>query len=90
MHPISGVVRHHEAPVANAVVIAYNLGNSTLVRMKTASDGTFVLASAPAGVYELIAYKRGFIARAGGEKRRSPADVRRLRSFSRMSAASAS
>ena len=60
--PISGVVRHgaQQAPVAGALVIAYNLGDSSLSRMKTATDGTFVLASAPAGVYELIAYKRGF------------------------------
>ncbi len=58
--PISGVVRHREAPVAGVLVIAYNLGDSSLARMRTASDGTFVLASAPAGVYDLIAYKRGF------------------------------
>jgi hypothetical protein len=58
--PISGVVRHHQAPVGGVLVIAYNLGDSSLTRMRTASDGTFVLASAPAGVYELIAYKRGF------------------------------
>jgi hypothetical protein len=58
--PISGVVRHHQAPVAGAVVIAYNLGDSSLTKMRTAADGTFVVSSAPAGVYELIAYKRGF------------------------------
>ena len=58
--PISGVVRHQKAPVAGALVIAYNLGDSSLTRMKTADDGTFVMTSAPAGVYELIAYKRGF------------------------------
>jgi hypothetical protein len=58
--PISGVVRHQKAPVSGALVIAYNLGDSSLTRMKTEADGTFVLASAPAGVYELIAYKRGF------------------------------
>jgi hypothetical protein len=28
--------------------------------MRTSDDGTFVLASAPVGVYDLIAYKRGF------------------------------
>jgi hypothetical protein len=58
--PISGVVRHLEAPVAGVLVIFYNLGDSSLTRIRTAADGTFVLASAPAGVYELIAYKRGF------------------------------
>jgi Carboxypeptidase regulatory-like domain len=58
--PISGVVRHLEAPVPGVLVIFYNLGDNSLSRIKTASDGTFVLASAPAGVYDLIAYKRGF------------------------------
>lgn len=58
--PISGVVRHLEAPVPGVLVIFYNLGDSSLTRLRTADDGTFVLASAPAGVYDLIAYKRGF------------------------------
>jgi hypothetical protein len=58
--PISGVVRHLEAPVPGVLVIFYNLGDNSLSRIKTASDGTFVLVSAPAGVYDLIAYKRGF------------------------------
>jgi hypothetical protein len=58
--PISGVVRHLEAPVSGVLVILYNLGDSSLNRARTASDGTFVLAPAPVGVYDLIAYKRGF------------------------------
>jgi Carboxypeptidase regulatory-like domain len=58
--PISGVVRHLEAPVPGVLVIFYNLGDNSLSRITTASDGTFVLPSAPAGVYDLIAYKRGF------------------------------
>lgn len=58
--PISGVVRHLQAPVSGVLVIFYNLGDSSLNRARTASDGTFVLASAPVGVYDLIAYKRGF------------------------------
>lgn len=58
--PISGVVRHLEAPVSGVLVIFYNLGDSSLTRARTGSDGTFVLASAPVGVYDLIAYKRGF------------------------------
>jgi hypothetical protein len=58
--PISGVVRHHEVPVPGVLVIFYNLGDSSMTRLRTAADGTFVLASAPAGVYDLIAYKRGF------------------------------
>lgn len=58
--PISGVVRHLEAPVSGVLVILYNLGDSSLNRARTAADGTFVLAAAPVGVYDLIAYKRGF------------------------------
>jgi hypothetical protein len=58
--PISGVVRHLESPVSGALVIFYNLADSSLNRARTSEDGTFVLASAPVGVYDLIAYKRGF------------------------------
>jgi len=58
--PISGVVRHAEAPVSGVLVIFFNVGDSSLTRLHTAADGTFVLASAPAGVYDLVAYKRGF------------------------------
>jgi hypothetical protein len=58
--PISGVVRHAEVPVSGVLVIFFNVGDSSLTRLRTADDGTFVLASAPAGVYDLVAYKRGF------------------------------
>src|ERR1700724_183116 len=58
--PISGIVRHLERPISGALVVFYNLGDSSLTRARTASDGTFVLSSAPVGVYDLIAYKRGF------------------------------
>jgi hypothetical protein len=58
--PISGVVRHNDAPVAGVLIILYNLGDSSLTRLRTASDGTFVLATAPVGVYDLVAYKKGF------------------------------
>jgi hypothetical protein len=59
--PISGVVRHLESPVSGALVIFYNLGDTSLARSRTAGDGTFVMASAPIGVYDLIAYKKGFL-----------------------------
>ncbi|HEV8609250.1 MAG TPA: carboxypeptidase-like regulatory domain-containing protein [Thermoanaerobaculia bacterium] len=59
--PIAGVVRHLEQPISGALVIFYNLGDTTLTRSRSAVDGTFVLASAPVGVYDLIAYKRGFL-----------------------------
>lgn len=59
--PISGVVRHLQSPVSGALVIFYNLGDTSLIRSRTLNDGTFVLASAPIGVYDLIAYKKGFL-----------------------------
>ncbi len=59
--PISGIVSHLENPVAGALVILYNLGDTSLTRSRTAPDGTFVLASAPVGVYDLVAYKTGFL-----------------------------
>jgi hypothetical protein len=59
--PIAGVVRHLEQPISGALVIFYNLADTTLTRSRSATDGTFVLASAPVGVYDLIAYKRGFL-----------------------------
>ncbi len=58
--PISGVVRHADTPLSNVLVIFVNLGDNSLTRVHTASDGTFVVASAPAGVYDLVAYKKGF------------------------------
>jgi len=58
--PISGVVRSVQTPVAGALVVLYNVAETSLARMRTASDGTFVLASAPVGVYDLIAYKKGY------------------------------
>jgi hypothetical protein len=58
--PISGVVRSVGTPVAGALVVLYNVAETSLARMKTAPDGTFVVASAPVGVYDLIAYKKGF------------------------------
>ena len=59
--PISGVVRSVEMPVAGALVILYNLADASLTRSRTATDGTFVVAAAPVGIYDLIAYKKGFV-----------------------------
>jgi hypothetical protein len=55
------VVRSVETPVAGALVILYNLADASLTRARTASDGTFVVAAAPIGIYDLIAYKKGFV-----------------------------
>ena len=59
--PISGIVSHLKDPIAGALVIFYNLGDASLARSRTATDGTFVMASAPVGVYDLVAYKKGFV-----------------------------
>jgi hypothetical protein len=58
--PISGIVRSVGSPVSGALVVLYNVAETSLARMRTAPDGTFVVASAPVGVYDLIAYKKGF------------------------------
>jgi carboxypeptidase family protein len=58
--PISGTVRSVQTPVAGALVVLYNVAETSLARLRTATDGTFVVASAPVGVYDLIAYKKGF------------------------------
>ena len=59
--PISGIVSHLQRPVADALVVFYNLGDTSLTRSRTASDGTFVVPSAPIGIYDLVAYKKGFL-----------------------------
>jgi len=59
--PISGIVSHLESPIAGALVILYNLGDTSLTRSRTATDGTFVMAAAPVGVYDVVAYKKGFL-----------------------------
>ena len=43
-----------ERPISGALVVFYNLADTTLTRSRTAPDGTFVVASAPVGVYDLI------------------------------------
>ena len=60
--PISGLVSasNQDAPIADALVICYNIADTTLSRSRTASDGTFVLVSEPVGVYDVVAYKKGF------------------------------
>jgi hypothetical protein len=58
--PISGIVRTVQSPVSGALIVLYNVAETSLARMRTATDGTFVVASAPVGVYDLIAYKKGF------------------------------
>jgi hypothetical protein len=55
------VVRHVEQPISGALVIFYNLADTTLTRSRSAADGTFVVASAPVGIYDLVAYKKGFL-----------------------------
>ena len=58
--PISGVVRHLEAPILGRARHLLQPRRHVADALRTADDGTFVVASAPVGVYDLIAYKRGF------------------------------
>ncbi len=58
--PISGIVRAVQTPVSGALVVLYNVAETSLAKLRTATDGTFVVPSAPIGVYDLIAYKKGF------------------------------
>ncbi|HUP48991.1 MAG TPA: carboxypeptidase-like regulatory domain-containing protein [Thermoanaerobaculia bacterium] len=57
---ILGNVTNAARPVANALVIALNLGNFEAIRTYTAADGSFLLPPIQAGVYRIIAVKYGF------------------------------
>lgn len=59
--PISGLVSHLETPIPGALVFFYNLADTSLTRSRTTSDGTFTVPSAPVGLYDLVAYKKGFL-----------------------------
>lgn len=58
--PLSGVVRHLQAPIPGALVFAYGVSNASLLRITTGYDGSFAFHGLAAGVYDVVAYKRGF------------------------------
>jgi len=58
---VLGNVTNSARPVANALVIALNVGDFEAVQTFTALDGTFTLPRIRAGVYKIIAVKQGFL-----------------------------
>jgi Carboxypeptidase regulatory-like domain len=58
---VLGNVTNSARPVANALVIALNVGDFEAVQTFTALDGTFTLPRLRAGVYKIIAVKQGFL-----------------------------
>jgi len=58
---VLGNVTNSARPVANALVIALNVGDFEAVQTFTGIDGTFTLPRLRAGVYKIIAVKQGFL-----------------------------
>jgi Carboxypeptidase regulatory-like domain len=59
--PVVGLVHHRSDPIPDAIVLVYNLGNATLSRSRTSDDGRFAFAAVAPGVYDVVAYKPGFL-----------------------------
>lgn len=57
---ILGKVTNAARPVADALVIAFNLEDLGAIQTFTSSDGSFSLAPLRAGIYKIIAVKQGF------------------------------
>lgn len=57
---VIGVVTNAARPVANALVIAFNLNTLEASQTFSRSDGMFTLPTLPAAVYRIIAIKQGF------------------------------
>ncbi len=57
---ISGSVLDATAPVAHAVVLALNLSSYDILETRTDGRGNFAIDFLPAGIYRIIAVKRGF------------------------------
>ena len=57
---ILGTVTSAARPVANALVIAFDLQSFAATQVRTAADGTFSLPALRAGIYKVIAVKQGF------------------------------
>jgi hypothetical protein len=59
---LSGVVRASQAtPIQGAHVFIYSLADATLQKILTDGVGRFQLRDLPAGLYQVIAYKSGFV-----------------------------
>jgi len=58
---VLGSVTHSARPVANALIVALNLNSLEAFETFTISDGRFSLPPLRAGVYKIVALKRGFL-----------------------------
>ena len=58
---VLGSVTHSARPVANALVVALNLNSLEAFETFTANDGRFSLPPLRAGIYKIVALKRGFV-----------------------------
>ncbi|MGA7617605.1 MAG: carboxypeptidase-like regulatory domain-containing protein [Thermoanaerobaculia bacterium] len=56
---VLGSVTNAAAPVEDALVLAFDLGSGRTIQTFTDSHGAFHLPSIPAGIYRIIAVKRG-------------------------------
>ncbi|MGH9458285.1 MAG: carboxypeptidase-like regulatory domain-containing protein [Thermoanaerobaculia bacterium] len=57
---VLGRVSEAAGPVEDALVIAFNLSSSYIIQTSSQKNGRFALPPLPAGVYRIIAVKRGF------------------------------
>lgn len=58
---VGGQVRTGELPLADSQVYAYQLADLTLRKVATDPDGRFTFAALPAGLYKIVAFKKGFV-----------------------------
>jgi len=65
--PLTGRVLGSEGALSGALVIAYDPGRLISFPVLTGDEGSFELPSVPAGIYRIIALKKGF--RAAGIRR---------------------
>lgn len=57
---VLGTVSNAARPVANALIIAFNLQDFQSTQTYTANDGSFSLPQLRSGIYKIIAVKQGF------------------------------
>ncbi len=63
--PVTGALNGHvqslTAPLPHSVVYAYHLGNTSLRRVASDTEGNFRFDNLPAGLYKVIAFRHGFL-----------------------------
>lgn len=58
---LAGKVRSASAPLESVVVYAYQLADLSLQKVTTDEEGDFLFQELPAGLYKIVAHKRGFL-----------------------------